>query len=168
MSKEEESTAQHTLPPKYKDDNHFEQNWFMGIYMQLMTDHCPEWVDDVPTCATNFASMEFPMFARDTEDMEASAAGPDIQLAQSWESPSTINSKTTWDSQSHEHPHAKTTQESSTWADGKRQEESSNNTSWNSPPFDATACSPATATTDQLRSVEGVVVTAEKRKKEHN
>eukprot|EP00536_Pseudo-nitzschia_multiseries_P019465 jgi/Psemu1/60830/gm1.60830_g len=72
--------------------------------MQLMTNHCPEWVDDEPTCATNFASMEFPIFARGTEDMEASAAGPDIQLAQSWESPSTINSKATWDSQSHKHP----------------------------------------------------------------
>eukprot|EP00536_Pseudo-nitzschia_multiseries_P001843 jgi/Psemu1/4250/gm1.4250_g len=40
----------------------------------------------------------------DTEDMEASAAGPDIQLAQSWKNPSTISSKATWDSQSHEHP----------------------------------------------------------------
>eukprot|EP00536_Pseudo-nitzschia_multiseries_P016850 jgi/Psemu1/48124/gm1.48124_g len=42
--------------------------------------------------------MEFPIFARDTEDMEASTAGPDIQLAQSWESPIIINSKATWDS----------------------------------------------------------------------
>eukprot|EP00536_Pseudo-nitzschia_multiseries_P018120 jgi/Psemu1/54206/gm1.54206_g len=126
------------LPPKYKDDNHFKQDWFMGIYMQLMTNHCPEWVDKEPTCATNFASMEIPIFSRDTEDMEASAAGPDIQLAQSWESPSDINSKATWDNQSHEHPRfakshppeglekilfhqsdAKTTQESSTRADAK-------------------------------------------------
>eukprot|EP00536_Pseudo-nitzschia_multiseries_P015342 jgi/Psemu1/42142/gm1.42142_g len=52
-----------------------------------MTNHCPKWVDDEPTCATNFASMEFPIFARDTEGMEASAAGPVIQLAQSWETP---------------------------------------------------------------------------------
>eukprot|EP00536_Pseudo-nitzschia_multiseries_P008882 jgi/Psemu1/21714/gm1.21714_g len=105
MSKEGEFTAQHKLPPKYKGDNHFKQNWFMGIYMQLMTNHCPQWVDNEPTCATNFASMEFPIFARDTEDMVASAAGPDIQLAQSWESPaSTVNSKNTWDSQSHKHP----------------------------------------------------------------
>eukprot|EP00536_Pseudo-nitzschia_multiseries_P001992 jgi/Psemu1/4655/gm1.4655_g len=52
-----------------------------GIYMQLMTNHCPEWVDDIPTCAINFALMEFPIFARDTKDMEASPAGPDIQLA---------------------------------------------------------------------------------------
>eukprot|EP00536_Pseudo-nitzschia_multiseries_P006364 jgi/Psemu1/15073/gm1.15073_g len=97
MSKEGEFTAQHKLPPKYKDDNHFKQDWFMGIYMQLvMNIHCPEWVDNKPTCATNFAFMEFPIFARDTEDMEASAVGPDIQLAQSWESPSTINSKATW------------------------------------------------------------------------
>eukprot|EP00536_Pseudo-nitzschia_multiseries_P008186 jgi/Psemu1/19795/gm1.19795_g len=99
--------------------------------------------------------------------------------------PSTINSKATWDSQSHKHPRfakkrppkglekilfqqsdAKTTQESSTWADGKMQEESSDNTSWNSPPLDATASSsPATATTDQLHSVQGVVVTAEKKKR---
>eukprot|EP00536_Pseudo-nitzschia_multiseries_P011328 jgi/Psemu1/28554/gm1.28554_g len=101
------------LPPKYKDDNHFKQDWFMGIYMyQLpMTNHCPEWVGDEPTCATNFASMEFPIFARDTEDMEASAAGPDIELAQTWENPSTINSKATWDSQSHEHPHFAKSQE---------------------------------------------------------
>eukprot|EP00536_Pseudo-nitzschia_multiseries_P010109 jgi/Psemu1/25002/gm1.25002_g len=63
-----------------------------------MINHCPEWVDNEPTCATNFASMEFPIFAKDTEDMEASAAGSDIQLAQSWESPSAINSKATWDS----------------------------------------------------------------------
>eukprot|EP00536_Pseudo-nitzschia_multiseries_P007603 jgi/Psemu1/18325/gm1.18325_g len=27
------------LPPKYKDDNHFKQDWFMGIYMQLMANH---------------------------------------------------------------------------------------------------------------------------------
>eukprot|EP00536_Pseudo-nitzschia_multiseries_P017213 jgi/Psemu1/49854/gm1.49854_g len=82
----------------------YNTNWFMGIYMQLMANHCPEWADVEPTCATNFAFMEFPIFARDTEDMdEVSAAGPDIQLAQSWESPSTINSKATWDSQSHEH-----------------------------------------------------------------
>eukprot|EP00536_Pseudo-nitzschia_multiseries_P009688 jgi/Psemu1/24005/gm1.24005_g len=99
MSKEGEFTAQHKLPPKYKDDNHFKQDWFMGIYMQRMMNHCPEWVADKPTCATNFASMEFPIFARDTEDMEASAVGLDIQLAQSWESPSTINTKATWDSQ---------------------------------------------------------------------
>eukprot|EP00536_Pseudo-nitzschia_multiseries_P014969 jgi/Psemu1/40744/gm1.40744_g len=188
-----EFAAQHKLPPKYKDDNHFKQDWFMGIYMQLMTNHCPEWVDDKPTCATNFASMEFPIFARDTEDMETSAAGPDIELAQSWESPSTINSKATWDSQSHEHPRfarshppkglekilfqqsdAKTTQEeSSTWADGKTQQEeqASDNMSWNSSPFDVAAgstTSPATATTDQLRSVEGVVVTAEKKIKEEH
>eukprot|EP00536_Pseudo-nitzschia_multiseries_P017859 jgi/Psemu1/52924/gm1.52924_g len=105
MSKEGEFTAQHKLPPKYKkDDNHFKQDWFMGIYMQLMTYHCPQWVDDEPTCAMHFASMELPIFARDTEDMEASAAGPDIKLAQSWESPCTINSKATWDSQSNEHP----------------------------------------------------------------
>eukprot|EP00536_Pseudo-nitzschia_multiseries_P008279 jgi/Psemu1/20123/gm1.20123_g len=37
------------LSPKYKDDNHFKQDWFMGIYMQLMTNHCPEWVDNKPT-----------------------------------------------------------------------------------------------------------------------
>eukprot|EP00536_Pseudo-nitzschia_multiseries_P014262 jgi/Psemu1/38087/gm1.38087_g len=87
MSKEGEFTAQQKLPPKYKDDNHFKQDWFMGIYMQLMTNHCPEWANGKPTCAMNFVSMEFPIFARDIEDMEASAAGPDIQLAQSWESP---------------------------------------------------------------------------------
>eukprot|EP00536_Pseudo-nitzschia_multiseries_P006642 jgi/Psemu1/15798/gm1.15798_g len=81
MSKEGEFTAQHTLPPKYKGDNHFNQDWCMGIYMQLVTNHCPEWVDDVPTCATNFASMAFPIFARDTEDMEASAAGPDTLIS---------------------------------------------------------------------------------------
>eukprot|EP00536_Pseudo-nitzschia_multiseries_P006746 jgi/Psemu1/15980/gm1.15980_g len=85
-----------TLPPKYKDDNHFKQDWFIGIYVQPMINHCPEWVDDKPTCATNCASMEFPIFARNTEDMEESAVGPDIiQLAQSWESQSTINSKAT-------------------------------------------------------------------------
>eukprot|EP00536_Pseudo-nitzschia_multiseries_P002133 jgi/Psemu1/4954/gm1.4954_g len=92
------------LPLKYKDNNHFKQDWFMVIYMHLMTNHCPKWIDNEPTCATNFAFMdEFPIFARDTEDTEASAVGPDIQLAQSWESPSTstINSKATWDSQSH-------------------------------------------------------------------
>eukprot|EP00536_Pseudo-nitzschia_multiseries_P011110 jgi/Psemu1/27914/gm1.27914_g len=160
------------LPPKYQNDNHFKQDWFMGIYMQLMTNHCPEW---------------FPIFARDTEDMEASVAGPDIQLAQSWESKSTINSKATWDSQSHKYLHfakshppkglekilfqqsdAKTTQESSTWADVKTTQESSDTTSssWNSPPFDA--ASPASATTDQLWSVEGAVVTAEKKKQEEN
>eukprot|EP00536_Pseudo-nitzschia_multiseries_P016084 jgi/Psemu1/44856/gm1.44856_g len=84
MSKEGGFTAQHKLPPKYKNDNHFKQDWCVGIYtMQLMTNHCPEWV-------------EFPIFAtRDTKHMEASAAGSDIQLAQSWESPSTINSKAT-------------------------------------------------------------------------
>eukprot|EP00536_Pseudo-nitzschia_multiseries_P017785 jgi/Psemu1/52549/gm1.52549_g len=178
------------LHPKYKDDNHFKQDWFMGIYMQLMTNHCPEWVDNKPTCARNFASMKFPIFARDIEDTEASVAGPDIQLAQSWESPSTINSKATWDSESHEHTRfakshppkglkkilfqqsdAKTTtHESSTWADGKTQESSDNTSlSWNSPPFDVDApSSPATATTDQLRSVEGAVVTAEKGKKKRN
>eukprot|EP00536_Pseudo-nitzschia_multiseries_P003410 jgi/Psemu1/7710/gm1.7710_g len=64
------------LPPKYKDDNNLKQDWFMGIYMQLMTNHCPEWVDNEPTCATSFVSMEFPIFAMDTEDMEASAPGP--------------------------------------------------------------------------------------------
>eukprot|EP00536_Pseudo-nitzschia_multiseries_P003187 jgi/Psemu1/7116/gm1.7116_g len=117
MSKDGEFTAQHKLPPKYKDENHFKQNWFMGIYMQLMTNHCSKLVDLEPTCATNFVSMEFPIFARDTEDMEASVAGHDIQLAQSW-SPSTINSKPTWDSQSHKH--------------------------WDSPSFDA-AASTATA-----------------------
>eukprot|EP00536_Pseudo-nitzschia_multiseries_P010990 jgi/Psemu1/27558/gm1.27558_g len=173
------------LVAPYKDDNHFKQDWFMGIYMQLMTNHCPEWVDNVPTCATNFASMEFPIFARDTEDMEASAAGPDIQLAQSWESPSTINSKATWDSQSQEHPRfakihpnkglekilfqqsdAKTTQESSTWADAKMQKSSNTSLSWNSPPFDTDApSSPATTTTDQLWSAKGAVVTAEKKKR---
>eukprot|EP00536_Pseudo-nitzschia_multiseries_P004811 jgi/Psemu1/10931/gm1.10931_g len=79
------------LSPKYKDDNHFKQDWFMGIYMQLMTNYCPEWADGEPTCVMNFASMEFPIFARDTEDMETSAASLDIQLAQSWKSPSTIN-----------------------------------------------------------------------------
>eukprot|EP00536_Pseudo-nitzschia_multiseries_P016481 jgi/Psemu1/46348/gm1.46348_g len=120
--------------------------WFMGIYMQLMTNHCPEWVGNEPTY------------------MEASAAGPDIQLAQSWESPITINSKATWDSQSHKHPRFA---DANTWADAKTQE-SSNNMSWNSPlPFNA--ASPATATTDQLRSVEKAVpVRAEKEKKKRN
>eukprot|EP00536_Pseudo-nitzschia_multiseries_P001957 jgi/Psemu1/4601/gm1.4601_g len=70
MSKEGGFTAQHKLPPKYKNNNHFKQDCFMEIYMQLMTNHCPEWVDDKPTCATSFVSMEFPIFARDTEDME--------------------------------------------------------------------------------------------------
>eukprot|EP00536_Pseudo-nitzschia_multiseries_P002437 jgi/Psemu1/5544/gm1.5544_g len=189
MSKEGEFTAQHKLPPTYKDDNHFKQDWFMVIYMQLMINHCPEWVNNKPTCATNFASMEFPIFARGTEGMEASAAGPDIQLAQSWESPRTINSnKATWDSsQSHKPPRftkshrppkglekilfqqsdAKTTQESSTWADAKTQESSDNtSSSCNSPPFEA--ASPEAAATDQLCSVEGVVVTAEKEKKKRN
>eukprot|EP00536_Pseudo-nitzschia_multiseries_P013995 jgi/Psemu1/37178/gm1.37178_g len=73
MSKEREFTAQHKLPPKYKDDNCFKQDWFMGIYMQLLTNHCPEWVDVEPTCAMNFDFMGFPIVARDTEDMEASA-----------------------------------------------------------------------------------------------
>eukprot|EP00536_Pseudo-nitzschia_multiseries_P004280 jgi/Psemu1/9630/gm1.9630_g len=165
-----EFAAQHKLPPKYKDDNHFKQDWFMGIYMQLMTNHCPEWVDNEPTCATNLASMEFPIFARDTKDMEASAAGPDIELAQSWESPTRSHPLKGLDNILFQQSDAKTTQEeSSTWADGKtQQEESSGNTSWNSPPFDAVASSttsPATTTTDQLRPVEGVVVTAEKKKK---
>eukprot|EP00536_Pseudo-nitzschia_multiseries_P011887 jgi/Psemu1/30408/gm1.30408_g len=154
------------LVAPYQDDKHFKQDWFMGIYMQLMMNHCPEWVDGEPT-----------------KDMEASAAGPDIQLAQSWDNPSTINSKATWDSQSHEHPQfaksqeesprppkdlekiffqqsdGKMMQELSTWADAKTQE-SSNNTSWNSPSFEANGTSPpsspATATIDQLRSVEGL------------
>eukprot|EP00536_Pseudo-nitzschia_multiseries_P007389 jgi/Psemu1/17877/gm1.17877_g len=186
MSKEGEFAAQHKLPPKYKDDNHFKQDWFMGIYMQLMPNHYPEWVGKEPTCATDFTSMEFPILARDTENMKASAEGPDIQLAQSWESTSTINNKATCDSQSHKHPwfakshppkglekilfqqsDAKTTQESSTWADAKTQQSSDNaSSSWNSPPFDADApSSSATVTTYQLWSVEGAVATAEKKKR---
>eukprot|EP00536_Pseudo-nitzschia_multiseries_P000727 jgi/Psemu1/1654/gm1.1654_g len=97
--------AQHKLPSKYQNDNHFIQDWFMGTYNQLMmTRHSPGWAKEEPMCARNFASTEYPLFPRDIEDMEASAAGPDIQLAQLWESPSTINNKTSWDSQSHENP----------------------------------------------------------------
>eukprot|EP00536_Pseudo-nitzschia_multiseries_P007604 jgi/Psemu1/18326/gm1.18326_g len=125
--------------------------------------------------------LEFPIFVRDTEDMEASASGPDIQLAQSWESPSTISSKATWDSQSHENPcFAKSQEEESPppppkglekilfqQSDAKTQ--SSDDTSWNSPLVNANSSppsSPATATIDQLWSVEGAAITAEK--KEHN
>eukprot|EP00536_Pseudo-nitzschia_multiseries_P011084 jgi/Psemu1/27831/gm1.27831_g len=52
-------------------------------------------------------------------------------------------------------------------SDAKRQE-SSDNTSWNNPPFDADSSPPnipATATTYQLGSVEGAIITAEKEKK---
>eukprot|EP00536_Pseudo-nitzschia_multiseries_P004976 jgi/Psemu1/11412/gm1.11412_g len=144
---------------------------FMGIYMQLITNHCPEWVDNNPTCAANFASMEFPIFAGDTEDMEASAAGPDIQLAQSWEIPN---------NQSHKLPCFAKSQEESLppkglekilfqQSDAKMQESlDAADASWNSPPFDVNGSppsSPATATADQLWSVEGAVATAEKRKR---
>eukprot|EP00536_Pseudo-nitzschia_multiseries_P016989 jgi/Psemu1/48829/gm1.48829_g len=151
MSKEGEFTAQHKLCLKYKGDNLFKQDWFMGIYMQLMINDCPEWVDGEPTCATNFASMELPIFARDIEGMEASAAGPDIQLAQSWESPSAINSKATWNKQSHGLEKILFQQ-----SDAKTQESSDADTSWNSPPFDVNGSlpSPATATTCNTLGVE--------------
>eukprot|EP00536_Pseudo-nitzschia_multiseries_P016079 jgi/Psemu1/44841/gm1.44841_g len=103
LSKARENTAQHKLPSKDQNDNNFKQDWFMGIDNQLMIWHCLEWAEEEPTCARSFASMEYPLFARDIKDMEASTADPDIQLAQSWESP-TIDSKATWDSQSHKHP----------------------------------------------------------------
>eukprot|EP00536_Pseudo-nitzschia_multiseries_P001328 jgi/Psemu1/3080/gm1.3080_g len=89
---------------------------------------------------------------KDTEDMEASAAGPDIQLAQPWESPK-------------ERPSRKGL-EKILFQQSDEKTQSSGDTSWNSPPFDIDGGppGPATATTDQLRSVEGAVATAEKTK----
>eukprot|EP00536_Pseudo-nitzschia_multiseries_P010351 jgi/Psemu1/25643/gm1.25643_g len=56
-------------------------------------------------CASNFASMEFPLFARDINGIKKSATSPSVALAQSWESPSTAQSKArTWDSKSHKNP----------------------------------------------------------------
>eukprot|EP00536_Pseudo-nitzschia_multiseries_P013520 jgi/Psemu1/35416/gm1.35416_g len=64
-------TVHHKLPPKYKDDNYFHQDWFLGICKQLISHHCPEWADEKPICAMSFAAtMEFPIFAGDIEDME--------------------------------------------------------------------------------------------------
>eukprot|EP00536_Pseudo-nitzschia_multiseries_P014795 jgi/Psemu1/40168/gm1.40168_g len=106
MSMQGEFTACHKRPSKYKDnDNFFQQDWFLGMYNQFMTRHCPEWVDEEPTCARNFAAaMEFPIFAGDIKKVEESALSPSVPLGQPWESPSTIDSKATWDRQSHENP----------------------------------------------------------------
>eukprot|EP00536_Pseudo-nitzschia_multiseries_P014907 jgi/Psemu1/40519/gm1.40519_g len=133
----------------------------------LMTNHCLQWVDDEPTCAMNFASMEFPIFARDTEDMEASAAGPDIQLAQSWESPSTINSKATNIPGLEEDlistirckdGHARFIHLSRCKDDARIIQLY----------VFILEYSPVAATTDQLRFEEGAVVTAEKKRKKRN
>eukprot|EP00536_Pseudo-nitzschia_multiseries_P007541 jgi/Psemu1/18167/gm1.18167_g len=111
----------------YKDDNFFQQYWFLGMYKnQLMTRHCPEWADKEP-------------IVQGTLLLWTSAAGPNIQLAQScWESPSTIGSKATWDSQSHENPRFGL--EKILFQSSNAKSSSSDDTSWNNLPSAPMLC----------------------------
>eukprot|EP00536_Pseudo-nitzschia_multiseries_P009306 jgi/Psemu1/22854/gm1.22854_g len=174
MSKEGEFTVQHKLPPKYKDDNHFKQDWFMmGIYTQLMTNHRPEWVDDKPTWCHElcFHGAFISSFLLNHGKAQVPSAAKPLGIAKATNICALQKSVPlrAWRRSYFNKFDAKTTQqESSTWAEEKTQEESSDNTtlSWNSPPFNADSpSSPTTAATDQLCSVEEAVVTAEKEKR---
>eukprot|EP00536_Pseudo-nitzschia_multiseries_P007877 jgi/Psemu1/18983/gm1.18983_g len=81
-----EYTTQHKLPSRYKGDNHFKQDWVLGIYKQLMTHQFPKWAEEEPACAANFASMEWPRYARGYKDMEQATGS--IHLAQLWKNDS--------------------------------------------------------------------------------